>query len=93
MWAATRCSYGDGFSNAFLNAVKSGLTSTYAIGAAAVANDPYGINGTKYDNPSYAGYNFNILTNQKVPEPSSALLLGVFLLVLGGTAVGNKIRS
>jgi hypothetical protein len=93
MWAASYCSFGDGFSNAFLNAVQSGLTSTYAIGQAAVNNDPFGPNGTRQDAPGYAGYSFDILTNEQVPEPSAILLLAVLLLALcGATATRSAAR-
>ena len=86
-WAASHCSFGSGFSDAFLEAIQSGLTSTSAIGNYAVQNDIYGPNGGTYKNyedPGYAGYNFNILTNQQVPEPSAPLVLAMFLLMFVG---------
>jgi MYXO-CTERM domain-containing protein len=51
------------------------LKATSAIGAYAAANDPYGPNGVgpnqDLEDPGYAGYNFDILTNENAPGPAS----------------------
>jgi len=86
MWAASYCSFSNGFSNAFLNAIDpsvADLSITSAIGQYAVQNDPYGPNGPvdtrNQEDPGYAGSDFNILTNEAVPEPASVAygLLGI----------------
>lgn len=61
------------------------LTTSIAIGAYAVKNDPYGPNGTKQEDPGYPGFEFNILTNQAVPEPATIVPILGMLLAAAGT--------
>jgi hypothetical protein len=88
-WAASYCSYGDGYSQGVLNAISGGTYNTVDIAQAAIAADPFGSNGVgankNLEDPGYTGDNFNILTNEAVPEPATmalafgALGLGVWI--------------
>ena len=80
------CSFGKGWIEAWADALESPLIgfSTYELGEFAKQNDPFGFGpgGTKQERPGYAGYNFNFITNERVPTPSTLLLLGPALLIV-----------
>lgn len=79
-WAASGCepSWGDGWIDAWADGIESGLRGTHALGQYAVLNDPFGPSGTGWEHPGWTGENINIVTNQKIPEPTSAIALFSF---------------
>ena len=65
-WAAAGCepSWGQGWADAWADGIESGLRWSHDLGQYALANDPYGPNGTGEEHPGWAGANIHIITNK-----------------------------
>ena len=74
-WAADwyEPSWGRSWADAWADGLEAGLTTTHELGQYALANDIDGPNGSGAEHPGWAGANFDILTNEIVPEPASVL--------------------
>jgi hypothetical protein len=83
-WASGKdeCSLGQGWADAWAKGLESGLRTSTELGQYARVNDPFGPNGTMQEAADYMGSDFNILTNDLVPEPSSLVCASCGLLLL-----------
>jgi hypothetical protein len=80
-WAADwyEPSYGDGWVDAWADAIVAGLRTTWEIGDYAMNNDPFrpGAHPDYTEHPGWTGDNLHIITNQAIPEPGTLLLVGL----------------
>jgi hypothetical protein len=76
-WAAGwwESSWGDGWIDALADGIERGLRSTHDLAVYAIENDPFGPLGTGREHPGYTGADFHVITNEPIPEPSTASLI------------------
>jgi hypothetical protein len=68
-----------GWAHAWVDGLAFGLTGTYALAQYALKHDSWGPYGTGDEHPGWRGANFNMITNEPVPEHSTMLWLGIDL--------------
>ena len=80
-WAADwyEPSWGRSWVDAWADALEVGYRATWDLGYQAWLNDASRDTGAGGEHPGWAGDNFDYVTNQPIPEPSTLVLLGTGL--------------